>query len=142
MILHRLSHWDASRTKDVLMPFDPAFFLTLLKVDSPLHDSAVHEACLHITLINEAMANAQASDRPIDLRYARSPTGETIHLIAASRPKPIFWKISEDVAPHSYSLRFLLLLAEKNKGSARVLSASDRPSQDGKLLSLPWEWVL
>jgi predicted AAA+ superfamily ATPase len=143
MIINRLSHWKASAAKDIFLPFDPALFLTLLKIDSASHDAAIHSACLHITLINEALAQAQAADRAIDLRYAVSPQGEMIHLILpGTKGCPIFWKISGDPVPHSYSLRFLTALSKNEGGLARVLSSTESAFRQGSIHVLPWETVL
>lgn len=143
MVLHRIGHWKSSRTKDILMPFDSAFFLTLLGLDSPLHDAAIHAACLHIALINEALSQAQSADRSLEARYAISPKGELIHLITPG-PKnhPMFWKVVEDAVPHDYQLRFLVAQAEKNAGQAIILSSTEKPFQQTKTTVLPWESVL
>lgn len=143
MIIHRISHWEASATKDLFMPFDPAFFLTLLKLDSPMHDAAIHLACLHISLINEVLAHGQISDRATELRYALSPKGEMIHLITRdARNQPVFWKLAGEAAPHAYSLRFLSALGVKHDGAMRVLSSTSRAFRQERIQVLPWEAVL
>ena len=143
MILHRIGHLGASRAKDILMPFDPAFFLTLLRLDSPTHDAAVHMACMHITLLNEALAQAQYADRPLEAQYAVSPKGEVIHLITRDR-KGLrnFWKISEEAVPHAYQLRFLEAKAAKHGGIARVLSSTERSFREKRVEVMPWEAML
>lgn len=143
MLLHRIPCFGASRSQDIWMPYDPAFFLTLLRLDSPLHDSAIHMACMHITLINEALAHAEASDQSVDLHYAVSPKDDLIHLITIDRKnRPLFWKISEEPVPHDYSLRFLRSLVEKEKGTARVLSSTESSFHIGKISVTPWESIL
>ena len=143
MIVNRLGHWRASKTKDIFMPFDSAFFLTLLNLESPTHDAAVHGACLHIALINEALAQAQAADRPLALSYAASPAGELVHLITqGASSSPLFWKISGEATPHPYSLRFLDSIHRKEKGRALMLSSTERAFKLGGVQVLPWESVL
>jgi predicted AAA+ superfamily ATPase len=147
MIVHRLGHWRSSRAKDIFMPFDPAFFLTLLGETDPNSDAAIRGATLHITLINEALSQAQAADRPIDLRYAVSPRGEVVHLITSASGSgvgsaPCFWKIAGEPVPHAYQLRFLEALRAKEKGKAFVLSSTAEVYKQGKVQVLPWESVL
>lgn len=143
MILHRIAHWGASRTKDLFLPFDSAFFLNLLRLSSPAHDAAIHLACLYIALMNEARATAQSADRTADIQYAVSPKGEMIHLITRDRKNaPVFWKITEEPVPHAYGLRFLSAMGDKHKGVARVLTSSDRDFRLNSVQILPWERVL
>lgn len=143
MILNRIHHWGASSAKDIFMPFDPAFFLNLLKLENPNHDAAIHEACLYITLINEVLAAQQIVDDSSGLSYALSPKGELVHLIMNGKAgQTHFWKISEEAIPHDYQLRFLRSLIEKHNGSGRVLSSIDRTVSHGGISISPWESVL
>lgn len=143
MLIHRISHWKMGRTKDIFMPFDTTFFLTLLKVESPTHDAAIHEACLYIGLINEVLSSKQLSDDADDLQYAVSPQGEVVHLITKNKKNnPVFWKISEEPVPHDYQLRFLSALSTKYTGIGRVISSIEKHASHRGLSIDPWECVL
>lgn len=143
MILHRIKHLNSTSAKDILMPFDSAFFLTLLKLDTPLHDVATHVACMHIALINEALAHAQASDLSTELEYAASPTGDLVHLITRNKKNHrVFWKISEQPVPHDYDQRFLDSLISKYSSQGRILSSTERPFKTRNIHVVPWETVL
>lgn len=144
MILHRIPHWKASRTKDIFVPFDPALFLTVLRIESASHDAAIYATCMYISLLNECLAHAQVSDRAQDVHYAVSPTGEMIHLILSSSKNRIkFWKIMTEATPHDYQLRFLKVLKVAEPGSqARVLSSTSQPFEQSGIQVAPWESVL
>lgn len=143
MILHRIEHWETGKTKDLFLPFDPAFFLQLISVESASHDAAIHLACLHITLINEALSQYQSSGNEVELKYALSPSGELVHLITQDlRGRPVFWKIFEEPVPHAYDLRFLSALGKKYHGKTHGLTSIEKPFTSQGIGFLPWECVL
>lgn len=143
MIIHRISCFEASPIKDIFMPFDSAFFLTLLKVESPHHDFAIHMACLYIQLINEVLAQAQNHDHEPKFMYAESPSGEIVHFVTKGKKNQmIFWKISEEAIPHTYALRYICALAKKHNGIARVLSSTEKAFKINHVQYLPWETIL
>ncbi len=143
MIIHRISNRYGTAALDIFLPFDSAFFLSLLKVSNPLHDVAIHLACIYITLVNEALADASFCDRSEKLEYAESPKGELVHLITqtGNRP-PVFRKISEEPVPHDYHLRFLSALATRENGNAICLTSCEKGFQEGAIRVMPWECVL
>lgn len=153
MIIHRLGHLSASTAKDIFMPFDSAFFLALLRLETPLHDSAVHLACLQIAFINEILAHHQYSDTGIELKYAVSPTGEIVHFSFQNQGqnhgqsqnqgnKNCFWKLSAEPVPSDYSLRFLRALSEKYQGSASVLSSTEKSFDSRGVQVVPYEVMI
>jgi predicted AAA+ superfamily ATPase len=143
MLLHRIPHLKASRTKDILMPFDSALFLSLLGLDSASHDSAVHSSCVYIKLINEVLANSQYQDHAPELSYAVSPKGEVIHLITKDSKRQLsFWKIFEEPIPHHYSIRYLEKIAAKFSGITYGLTSIQKPAMLNEIKILPWESVL
>jgi predicted AAA+ superfamily ATPase len=143
MILHRIPCLGATQSKDIFMPFDSALLLTLLRLNSPQHDAAIHIACLYIALINEVLAQSQYADKKVDLHYAVSSSGEVIHLITkAERAKQTFWKIIEEPVPHDYQLRYLSAISTKMSGKARILSSTQDSFSMKKIYVSPWEMVL
>src|SRR3989338_3200058 len=101
MIVHRIPQLGGSPQNDIFLPFDPAFFLSLLDVESSRHDAAVHLGCLQIVLLNEILAQGQYADHPLGVRYALSSGGEIIHFVTAGPKKSLrFWKLFAEPVPH------------------------------------------
>ncbi len=147
MVIHRIHRLGGTQQQDIFLPFDPAFFLSILALDSAAHDAAIHIACMHIALMNEFLAQTMyAGDTRAGLYYAESPSGQLIHLVTHSRAKGLFfWKLFEEPVPHSYDLRYLSALAEKHKGRAIALTSTERPfstDSESGIKALPWESVL
>ncbi len=143
MVLQRVSSLDASASLDIFLPFDTAFFLSLLEISNPQHDSAVHMACLQIRLLQEFLATQHYADVPSSLCYAESPQGRPVQLITKNgKGKFHLYQITEEPVPHHYDVRFLISLSKKLKGEPCVLSSTQVPLSAHSVSIQPWEAVL
>lgn len=143
MIVHRLSLLGGSAQNDIFLPFDPAFFLSLLDAESATQDVAIHQACIQIVLLNEILAQSQYADHSPNVHYVLSSGGEMIHFVTQGPNKKLrFWKLFEESIPHHYELRALEGAVSKHEGEAFALTCTETPVQIGRVRILPWEAVL
>jgi len=147
MILERVLPFKGSSALDIFLPFDSAFFLTLLNVTNPMQDAAIHLACIQIQMLKEFLAVRQYSDHQLSLRYTESPQGHSVlFVIGEFGLKQAgflnFYQIQEEAVPHSYHTRYLNALIKKYGGTGCVLSSIESPVKMDELAILPWESVL
>ena len=138
--------WDVDRerrrgpARAARRDFEPA---ELLGVDSAKHDAAVLNACLYVTLVNEALARAACRDDERPAGYVESSGGNLVHLATRDRKgNPLFWQVFGSEVPHRYELRALESAARKHSGAGFALTAIESPTRVGGVTLLPWETLV